>query len=101
MGGSVLSRTTTEEGALAELDTLSKAVPYSKQERLPAWSAKDIRWGMAIYIPITQLLGFAGIFFLPYCRVATLANSIANQGTIYHWARDHRTHHFHSETVAD
>jgi len=30
-----------------------------------------------------------------------VANSIANQGTIYHWARDHRTHHFHSETVAD
>merc|ERR1712146_680460 len=30
-----------------------------------------------------------------------LANSIANQGTIYHWARDHRTHHFHSETCAD
>merc|ERR1719502_1706016 len=28
-------------------------------------------------------------------------NSIANQGTIWHWSRDHRTHHFHSETVAD
>lgn len=33
--------------------------------------------------------------------VTMLANSIANQGTIWHWARDHRTHHFHSETVAD
>ena len=30
-----------------------------------------------------------------------IANSIANQGSIWHWARDHRTHHFHSETVAD
>merc|ERR1711988_1432207 len=33
--------------------------------------------------------------------VTMLVNSIANQGTIWHWARDHRTHHFHSETVAD
>ena len=30
-----------------------------------------------------------------------IVNSIANQGSIWHWARDHRTHHFHSETVAD
>ena len=30
-----------------------------------------------------------------------LFNSIANQGTIFHWARDHRVHHKHSETVAD
>ena len=29
-----------------------------------------------------------------------LANSCANQGSIWHWSRDHRTHHFHSETVA-
>jgi len=33
--------------------------------------------------------------------VTMIFNSIANQGTIWHWARDHRTHHFHSETVAD
>ena len=32
--------------------------------------------------------------------VTMLCNSLANQGTIYHWARDHRTHHFHSETCA-
>lgn len=30
-----------------------------------------------------------------------LINSIANQGSIYHWARDHRVHHKHSETNAD
>ena len=31
-------------------------------------------------------------------RVALmLFNSIANQGSIYHWARDHRVHHKHSE----
>ena len=27
--------------------------------------------------------------------------SIANQGSIYHWARDHRVHHKNSETDAD
>ena len=30
-----------------------------------------------------------------------LAFSTANQGSIYHWARDHRTHHKFSETDAD
>jgi len=30
-----------------------------------------------------------------------LMNSIANQGSIFHWARDHRVHHKYSETDAD
>ena len=30
-----------------------------------------------------------------------LINSMANQGSIYHWSRDHRVHHKHSETDAD
>ncbi len=30
-----------------------------------------------------------------------ICNSVANQGTIYHWSRDHRTHHKYSETRAD
>jgi len=30
-----------------------------------------------------------------------LFNSVANQGSIYHWSRDHRVHHKHSETHAD
>ncbi|CAM9264697.1 unnamed protein product [Chrysoparadoxa australica] len=30
-----------------------------------------------------------------------LINTIANQGSIRHWARDHRVHHKHSETDAD
>lgn len=30
-----------------------------------------------------------------------LSNSIANQGSIWHWSRDHRVHHKHSETTAD
>lgn len=33
--------------------------------------------------------------------VLMLCNSIANQGSIYHWARDHRVHHKHAETNAD
>ena len=37
----------------------------------------------------------------PYRCVLMIFNSIANQGSIWHWSRDHRTHHFHSETVAD
>jgi stearoyl-CoA desaturase (delta-9 desaturase) len=30
-----------------------------------------------------------------------ICNTIANQGTIYHWARDHRVHHKYAETDAD
>lgn len=30
-----------------------------------------------------------------------LCNSFANQGSIFHWARDHRVHHKFSETEAD
>ena len=30
-----------------------------------------------------------------------LMTSISNQGTIYHWVRDHRVHHKFSETDAD
>ena len=33
--------------------------------------------------------------------VLMLCNSIANQGSIFHWARDHRVHHKFSETKAD
>jgi stearoyl-CoA desaturase (delta-9 desaturase) len=38
---------------------------------------------------------------LPYRVLLMLFNSIANQGPIYHWARDHRVHHKYSETDAD
>jgi stearoyl-CoA desaturase (delta-9 desaturase) len=30
-----------------------------------------------------------------------LCNSIANQGSIFHWSRDHRVHHKYTETDAD
>jgi len=38
---------------------------------------------------------FAARFFV------MLLNSMANQGSIYHWSRDHRVHHKFSETDAD
>jgi len=38
---------------------------------------------------------------LPLRVFLMLANSIANQGSIWHWSRDHRVHHKHSETDAD
>lgn len=30
-----------------------------------------------------------------------LCNTMANQGSLFHWCRDHRTHHKNSETVGD
>merc|ERR1719262_2050689 len=33
--------------------------------------------------------------------VLMIFNSIANQGSIYHWVRDHRVHHLYSDTAAD
>jgi stearoyl-CoA desaturase (delta-9 desaturase) len=38
---------------------------------------------------------------LPYRILLMVFNSIANQGTIFHWARDHRLHHKYSDTEAD
>jgi len=33
--------------------------------------------------------------------ILMIANSMASQGTIFHWARDHRAHHKFSETESD
>jgi stearoyl-CoA desaturase (delta-9 desaturase) len=38
---------------------------------------------------------------VPLRMLMMVFNSIANQGTIYHWARDHRLHHLYSDTDAD
>lgn len=38
---------------------------------------------------------------LPLRVLLMLLNSIANQGSIFHWSRDHRVHHLKSETVGD
>ena len=38
---------------------------------------------------------------LPVRVFLMLCNCMANEGSIYHWSRDHRVHHKHSETDAD
>lgn len=38
---------------------------------------------------------------LPFRVLLMMMNSFANQGTIYHWARDHRAHHKWTDTEAD
>jgi stearoyl-CoA desaturase (delta-9 desaturase) len=38
---------------------------------------------------------------MPLRILLMLLNSFANQGTIYHWARDHRAHHKYTDTPAD
>merc|ERR1719310_757827 len=38
---------------------------------------------------------------IPMKLVLMIFNSVANQGSIYHWARDHRVHHLYSDTIAD
>merc|ERR1740129_2113092 len=37
----------------------------------------------------------------PLKVILMVFNSIANQGSIFHWARDHRVHHLYSDTIAD
>uniref|UniRef100_A0A7S4LDM5 Fatty acid desaturase domain-containing protein n=1 Tax=Eutreptiella gymnastica TaxID=73025 RepID=A0A7S4LDM5_9EUGL len=37
----------------------------------------------------------------PFRLLMLFLNAMANQGSIYHWARDHRVHHMCSETEAD
>jgi stearoyl-CoA desaturase (delta-9 desaturase) len=38
---------------------------------------------------------------LPLRVILMIFNSMANQGSIFHWARDHRVHHLYSDTIAD
>jgi stearoyl-CoA desaturase (delta-9 desaturase) len=38
---------------------------------------------------------------IPFRTFLMICNAMANQGTIFHWCRDHRVHHKYSETDAD
>eukprot|EP00916_Digyalum_oweni_P021278 GHVL01035367.1.p1 GENE.GHVL01035367.1~~GHVL01035367.1.p1 ORF type:complete len:736 (+),score=67.25 GHVL01035367.1:2186-4393(+) len=38
---------------------------------------------------------------IPARIILMILNCFANQGSIYHWSRDHRLHHMNSETPAD
>ena len=78
------------------------SVPYAHKYTL--------LWGFLLW-PITGLGITAGAHrlwahrsykaTLPLRVFLMLVNSIANQGSIWHWSRDHRVHHKHSETDAD
>ena len=64
--------------------------------------------GLHLLIPFIDLLGGAHRLWahrsysasFPVRVFLMLANCVANQGSIYHWARDHRVHHKFSETEA-
>merc|ERR1719151_222221 len=77
---------------------------------IPKCTAQTLLWGFILW-PITAFGITVGVHRLWSHRsyeacflvrlILMLANSIANQGSIYHWARDHRVHHKFSETDAD
>lgn len=77
---------------------------------VPQCSKETLMWAFALW-PISGFGITVGVHRLwshrsyeasfPVRVFLMLCNSIANQGSIYHWARDHRVHHKFSETDAD
>lgn len=77
---------------------------------IPSCSWKTLLWAFACW-PISGLGITAGAHRLwshrsykasyPVRFFLMLANSMANQGSIWHWSRDHRVHHKHSENDGD
>jgi len=75
----------------------------------------SMTWSTAVWVFIAYLFGGVGITggahrlwaHRSYSAhwivrsILMLANSTASQGSIYHWARDHRLHHKFSETPSD
>lgn len=56
-------------------------------------------YGMGITVGAHRLWAHKSyIAFYPLKILLMLLNSGANQGSIYHWARDHRLHHKFSDT---
>lgn len=78
-------------------------------------AARDCKWGTLIVAFGFYWLSAMGITAgvhrlwshksyeakLPFRILLMICNSIANQGTIHHWVRDHRVHHRNCETDAD
>jgi stearoyl-CoA desaturase (delta-9 desaturase) len=72
--------------------------------------AKTLMWAFFLW-PVSGLGITAGAHRLwahrsytatwPLRIALMLMNSMANQGSIYHWSRDHRVHHKHSDEEAD
>merc|ERR1711871_601660 len=77
---------------------------------IPSCHPYTLLWALILW-PITGMGITAGVHRLwshrsykatfPLRVFLMLLNTIANQGSIWHWARDHRVHHKHSETDAD
>ena len=78
------------------------------------WTHPDSLWfacEMLLWYQITALGVTVGCHRLwshrsyqaafPTRAVLMVLASMANQGTIFHWCRDHRLHHKHSDTAAD
>ena len=84
--------------AIIGLFTISKCHPYTLLWAFILWpiSGNGITGGVhRLWAHRSYKASFPLRVFL------MLSNSIANQGSIWHWARDHRVHHKHSETNAD
>lgn len=77
-------------------------IPHAKKETI-LWSfALWVMSGLGITAGVHRLWSHRSYTASMSVRVLLMIwNSIANQGTIYHWARDHRVHHKYSETSAD
>jgi len=90
--------------------TISHILALAGLFYIPQCSAPTLMWALLLW-PITgygitggnhRLWAHRSYTASPVYRfVLMIYSSIANQGSIWHWARDHRVHHFHSETCAD
>lgn len=84
--------------ALVGIFTIPKCHPYTLALAFVLWpiSGLGITAGAhRLWAHRSYKASFGVRFFL------MLAQSMANQGSIYHWSRDHRVHHKHSESIAD
>lgn len=90
--------------------TLVHVVGFVGVAKLMECSKETLMWAFLLW-PISGFGITVGVHRLwshrsysaafPVRFILMLCNSIANQGSIYHWARDHRVHHKYSETDAD
>jgi stearoyl-CoA desaturase (delta-9 desaturase) len=90
--------------------TLAHFLAFLGLQALPQTMWQTNVWAVALW-PLSGLGITAGVHrlwahrsyhaTLPLRFFLMLLNSIANQGSIFHWSRDHRCHHKFSDTDAD
>lgn len=90
--------------------TIVHVVAFMGILTIPKCSADTLIWAFVLW-PISGFGITVGVHRLWSHRsyeahfivraILMLCNSVANQGSIFHWARDHRVHHKYSETDAD